>query len=182
MANEHYPEETRNLAYKVWALEAQRRPMKVVEILMNRYELEVPVRTIQDWVTRYEWVIQVEHDMALVGGPLHQEQIVELFLAAKDARVFLRDLMQQAIESPGKVATTYGRALGPLVNAAMGTLDRAGYSHLGRILARVHEIDDPSIAEAIAGVETLSIEELMERDRAMVDAERKRLQSRTTKR
>ncbi len=120
--------------------------------------------------------------MALLGGPLHQEQIVELFLAAKDARVFLRDLMQQAIETPKAVSETYGRSLGPLVNAAMGTLDRAGYSHLGRILARVHEIDDPSIAEAIAGVETLSIEELMTRDRQMVEAERKRLAAKTTKR
>lgn len=182
MERAHYPEETRQLAYKVWALEAQRRPLKVVEILMKRYELEVPVRTIQDWVTRYEWVVQVERDMAMLGGPLHQEQIVELFFAAKDARVLMRDVLQMAVEQPAKVAETYGRALGPLVNAAMGMLDRAGYSHLGRIVARVHEIDDPSIAEAIAGVDTLSIDELMERDRMMVEAERKRLAARTTKR
>lgn len=178
----HHPDETRELAFRIWALEAQRRPGKVAEILYRDHGLEVSVRTIQDWKNRYDWNEKVREQMAMLAGPLHQEQIAELFLLAIDGRRFMRQLLQLATEEPEKVDGTYGKSLGALINVALGAQDRAGYSHLGRILARVHEIDNPTIAEAIAGVESLSMEEVVERDRAMVEAEMKRISQRSTAR
>lgn len=175
-------EETRRLAYAVWAIEAQRSPRKVAEILYRDHGLAVSVRTIQDWVKRYEWPAQVSKDIAQMAGPLHQEQLAELFLLSIDARRFLRNLLQLGADRPKEVDATYGKSLGALVNAAMGSLDRAGYSHLGRIMARVHEIDNPVIAEAIAGVDDLTMEQLQERDRMLVEAEMKQVEAKTTKR
>lgn len=218
----HHAQETRDLAYQLWAFVCGRDVKKVAaELSRTRREpnpdynppagldaeelLEyqtltpqwievaehpnqwgeptvVPERTLRDWVRRYAWPERVGKDLAALAPAIHQEQIAELILLSVDARRWMRSVYQQAQTAPHSIEPTYGRALGPLMNGAMGALDRAGYSHLGRIEERVHQIDDPTIRELLAGVEAMSEEELIAADAALVDADLRRQEERITKR
>jgi hypothetical protein len=157
---EKHDEETRELAYQVWAFEAGRKPAQTRAVLLQSYETDVPLRTIHDWVKRYSWAERVDADLAAIAPDIRRQTIAEIILGSLEGARLLRRSVQDGVEReerPDKVQVT----------AALGLLDRGGFSHIGP--GRNMSVDAPSMLPADVDIASLSLEDALTLQATMLE-------------
>lgn len=150
MTTDRWNDETRELAYQLWAYTCGRNATRVQRVLEQEHDAVVPVRTIQHWAASDRWGERVRDDLSAIAPDLHQTIVSELILGAVESARILRRSVGDASsdERPDKTQ----------VMAAFGLLDRAGYSPLGRV-APVLPVAGQSVA-ALPDLSLLSIEDV----------------------
>lgn len=174
---EKHDEETRELAYQVWAFEAGRSVNQTRAALLQSYDLDIPIRTLYDWRTRYSWPARVDADLAAVAPDIRRQTVGELIMGALEGARTLRRSVQPttyALDDHGNVRTddkgnpvTAPKPDKVEVTAALGLLDRAGFSHIGQ--GRVQTVDAPSMLPADVDIASLSLEDALTLQASMLD-------------
>lgn len=115
-----YPDDVKETARQVWGFLAGRSPTKTAAILQRDYDLDVNVRTIQDWTTRYQWAERIVDDVASIAPDIQDQTVIELIFGSYEAAKVLRAAVNSEHPDKNQVA------------AALGMLDRGGFSPLNR--------------------------------------------------
>lgn len=155
-----WPDETRELAYQLWAYVHGRDAKAVAATLAREHHATVPERTLQHWASSGRWAERAAGDLAAIAPALHQGIVADLILGAvESARLLRRSVSPDTApdERPDKVAVT----------AALALLDRAGYSPLGRVAPAT--VDAPPGALALPDVAALSLDDVERLERERLD-------------
>ena len=180
-----WPEEVINQAYEVWAYLCGQQAKAARDRLQQEFGHDVPYRTFADWVHRYGWKARAHEDIARIAPDIQRATISELIMGGLEGARLLRRAVQPDVylmDDDGNVRQDeHGRPLRMIkpdkneVTAALGLLDRAGFSPLGRTPERT--IDRPSSLPASTALASLSIDAVLQLqselvDRLMVEKER----------
>jgi hypothetical protein len=157
-----YSEETRELAYELWAFVAGENCEEVAALLAREEygAVVVPARTVRDWVTRFGWVERLASELDALAPAIRAKTARELVLGGLDAARVLRRATRDDVPpgaKPDKVAVT----------AAVALLDRAGFSPLGRTSAPEVRGADP--VRALPDVARMSMAEIEVFEREHLD-------------
>jgi hypothetical protein len=161
-----YTDETRELAYELWAFVAGENCEEVAALLAREEygAVVVPARTVRDWVTRFGWVERLATELDALAPAIRAKTARELVLGGLDAARVLRRATRDDVPpgaKPDKVAVT----------AAVALLDRAGFSPLGRTSAP--EVRGPERGLALPDVAGMSLPELEALEQRHLDAIRR---------
>lgn len=116
----------KEIAFQVWAFLAGRNAARTAEILasppgemeqFNREPVEIPARTIRDWVHRYHWHEKAEQRLKEAAPAIHNQVVQETIIASLQSIQHLRDIVEGKVEASDKVR----------LDAAKSILDRAGH-------------------------------------------------------
>lgn len=142
-----WSEDTRELAYQLWAFVHGRSARAVAAALATEHGAAVPVRTVQHWASSGRWSERAAAELSAIAPDLHAGIVADLVLGAIDAARTLRRSVAEGAgtDRPDKVQ----------VQAALALLDRAGYSPLGRVAPA--RIDAPAAALALPDVSALAL-------------------------
>lgn len=132
------PVDPKDLAYQLWAYRCQGNCVRVAELLTAEHSITVPLRTIQDWVTRYGWAERRNADIARIAPDLRYQAFSELLLAGLDGARYIRRV-NAGEEEPDKVRA----------QLAIAAVDRIGFSPVGKG-DPVSAITPPAETRAIA--------------------------------
>lgn len=157
----HHTDETRELAYQLWAFIAARNNSKVAELLESEHAIIVPDRTIRDWVNRYNWAQRAAEDVQKIAPDIRFQAFSELLFAGLDGARYIRRV-NSGEEVPNKTRLI----------AALGAVDRIGFSPIGS-RNPVDGINAPAQQSAAIDFSSMSPEEL----RAHEEQIRKRARS-----
>ena len=116
----------KELAFEVWLYLAGRNATRAAEILaqppgpMEQFEREpvqIPARTIRDWVTRYNWAHKAEQRMKEAAPGIHARVVQETIIGSLQSIQHMREIVEGKVEASDKVR----------LDAAKSILDRAGH-------------------------------------------------------
>lgn len=174
--------QTVEIAYQVWAFEAGRSCPRTRDILARDHEIELPIRTIQHWASSNTWAERVNRDLASIAPDIRNATIGELIMGALEGARTLRRSVADPVylrDADGNIETD--RNGNPLmqpkpdkteVTAALGLLDRGGFGHIGSGAVASKGIATPVSALAGVDVDSLGIEELLQLQSRILDADR----------
>lgn len=116
-----HPEETRELAYQLWAFIAGRNAARVAALLAQDHDTAVPERTVQYWANHYNWAQRASEDVARIAPDLRYQAFSELLFAGLDGARYIRRV-NAGEEQPDKVRA----------QLAIAAVDRIGFSPVGK--------------------------------------------------
>lgn len=117
-----HDQQTRDLAYQLWAFAAGRQVSRVAALLASpEHNQPVPERTLRDWVTRYRWAERAAEDVARIAPDLRYQAFSELLFAGLDGARYIRRV-NAGEEHPDKVRA----------QLAIAAVDRIGFSPVGK--------------------------------------------------
>lgn len=174
----HWPEDVRELAFQVWCFVAGRSIKRTAEMLRTEHGHDVPARTLSDWTTRYDWAAEYDRRIASIAPDVRRQILGGILMGALQGV----QLVQRALDpdQAGELVALYGKALPGVLNAGLGLVDRAGYSHLGRINPR--DIENPEERAMLEQVAGMTPEELRRQDAELAERVRRRRAEQRTKR
>jgi len=156
-----YGEEERELAFQVWAYQASRNVVHTARLLLEQHELDIPRRTIQDWVEKGQWAIKRADSLRQLAPDLDQHVSLEIKLGSVDGVHLLRKVVQGDRDT----IDLYGRQLAPAVKAALGLVEMGGWHTKGD--TRLH-LDTPKDTRTI-DLTNATDEELRELELTMLE-------------
>lgn len=121
----NHSEETRSLAYQVWAFVAGRSLKATQTTLRLDHEVEVPYRTLVDWTTRYQWAARADADLLAIAPDIDKQTIGELILGKLEAARCLRRAVREGVMKEDRPSRDE-------IMASIALLDRTGHSPLNR--------------------------------------------------
>ena len=169
----NHSEETRSLAYQVWAFVAGRSLKATQTTLRLDHEVEVPYRTLVDWTTRYQWAARADGDLLAIAPDIDKQTIGELILGKLEAARCLRRAVREGV-------TKEERPSRDEIMASIALLDRTGHSPLNR--APSPQLPKPDALPASINLASLPIEDVLQLQAEMIDTlmqERERSTSRS---
>lgn len=116
----------KEIAFNVWLFLAGRNAAKTARILaelpsddeqFDREPMNIPARTIRDWVSRYNWHEKAESRLKEMAPGIHAHVVQETIIASLQSIQHLRDIVEGKVEASDKVR----------LDAAKSILDRAGH-------------------------------------------------------
>lgn len=121
-----HPQETRDLAYQLWAFVAGRDLRRVAELLASgdygeSGPITVPDRTLRDWRDRYQWAERAAQDVERIAPDLRHQAFAELVFAGLDGAKYIRQVIA-GTTPPDKVRA----------QLAVAAVDRIGFSPVGK--------------------------------------------------
>ena len=122
-----WPAETKEYAFQLWAYICGRNAGAVArklreENLLPREMPHVRVQeTVAHWAKRYNWRLRVTHDFAMIAPDLHDQLAQEIILGARSSVAHLRHVVDGETKPDGN-----------RIRAALGLLDRAGFTPIKR--------------------------------------------------
>lgn len=169
----NHSEETRQLAYQVWAFVAGRSLKATQTTLRLDHEVEVPYRTLVDWTTRYQWAERADADLLAIAPDIDKQTIGELILGKLEAARCLRRAVREGVMKEDRPSRDE-------IMASIALLDRTGHSPLNR--APAPSLPKPDALPASLNLASLPIEEVLQLQSEMIDTlmqERERSTSRS---
>jgi hypothetical protein len=150
--SKRYPDETKELAYQLWAFAAARNASEVARLLADgEYGIDdpPPIRTVTHWVTEHGWADRATRDVQSIAPDLRHQAFSELLFAGLDGARYIRRV-NAGKEAPDKV-----RAM-----LAVAAVDRIGFSPVGKGMPAV---EPPTTEQAITteSLDGKSSDELM---------------------
>lgn len=169
--------ETIELAYQYWAFVCGRNAKATLRALQTDHGLDIPYRTVADWPQRYGWGDRIRQELATIAPDIQSQTVAELILGGLEAARTLRRSVQDdryILDDDGAIQLDkYGTPImapkpdKTQVTAALGLLDRAGFSPLGRTPERT--IERPSSLPASVDLAALSIDDVLAMQAEMID-------------
>jgi len=156
----NHSEETRQLAYQVWAFVAGRSLKATQTTLRLDHEVEVPYRTLVDWTTRYQWAERADADLLAIAPDIDKQTIGELILGKLEAARCLRRAVREGV-------TKEERPSRDEIMASIALLDRTGHSPLNR--APSPQLPKPDALPASLNLASLPIEDVLQLQSEMIE-------------
>lgn len=97
-----YPDETKELAYQLWAFLAGRNASEVSRMLATEEHgaVTVPRETVAYWAREYGWAARVDRELESIAPDLRRQAFSELLIAGHEATRYLREVMRGMHDSP----------------------------------------------------------------------------------
>ena len=104
------------IAFQVWALQADQSPKRTSEIMANEYGMHHSPAVISQWVNRHEWKFHLREFLTGIAPSQMDRAAASLVGGAGDAAATLVRIVRGEIE-PNR----------DLINASTAILDRVGF-------------------------------------------------------
>lgn len=122
-----YDQATRDLAYRVWLLEASQSPARTARILARDHAIPLSDETIRYWRDTEDWPGRIADAVRQVGRGQSVQAFIDLVAGGPQSLAFLRTIVDGDFPESDTIPGLKLR-----VQAAIALKDSAGYSPLGK--------------------------------------------------
>jgi hypothetical protein len=159
-----YDQSTRDLAYRVWLMDASQSPARTARILARDHGIPLSDETIRYWRDTEDWPGRIADAVRQVGRGQSVQAFLDLVAGGPQSIAFLRTLVDGDFPESETIA-----GLGLRLKAAIALKDSAGYSPLGRSSTPQLPADHGDDTKALPDLAGKSADELEAIERAYLD-------------
>jgi hypothetical protein len=147
-----HPDESRDMAYQLWAFVAGRNATEVARLLASDAygSHTVPARTVQHWASTEGWAERARDDVHRIAPDIRYQTFSELMFGALDGARYIRQVSAGSIDAD-KLRLT----------ASIAAVDRVGFSPVSKGAVEIAPPQEQAEVHSIPSLTGLSPDELM---------------------